>query len=259
MPNARAIVQRYHLLGYEQIKIYQSLKPELIPVAAAEAHRLRMTVTGHIPTGTDALSAVRSGMDQINHISFVTRVMRGKGSTGVRADSEQVQAAVRLFLERHTVVEPTLARSEYNGHPSRRPFSELEPSVPFLPPIAVILNNAGVTRDREQRSAASLQTALDTTKILHDAGVPILAGSDQVVPGFSVQRELELLVRAGLTPVEAIRTATTLPAKILGISEGISEGGAIKAGGRADLVVLDANPLDDISNIRRVYLTIIAG
>lgn len=250
---ARAIVQRYHSLGYEQIKIYQSLKPELIPVVAAEAHRLGMTVTGHIPTGTDALSAVRNGMDQINHISFATRVMRGPGSTGVRADSEQAQAAVGLFLERHTVVEPTLARSEYNGHPRRRPFSDLEPSVPFLPPpLAVILNNAGVTQDREQRSAASLQTALDTTRILHDAGVPILAGSDQVVPGFSVHRELELLVRAGLTPLEAIRTATTIPAKILGISDI----GAIKAGERADLVVLDANPLDDISNIRRVYLTV---
>jgi hypothetical protein len=73
---ARFIVQRYHQLGYEQIKIYQSLRPELIPVVAAEAHRLGMAVTGHIPTRTDALTAVRNGMDQINHISFVTRVMR---------------------------------------------------------------------------------------------------------------------------------------------------------------------------------------
>jgi imidazolonepropionase-like amidohydrolase len=254
--HARAIVRRYHQLGYEQIKVYQSLKPELIPIVADEAHSLGMTVTGHIPTGTDALTAVRGGMDQINHLSSVTRVMRLQGSTAVRADSEEAHAAITLFLDRHIAVEPTLARSEYNGHPRRRPFSDLEPSVAFLPPsLAIILNQAGVAEDREQRTAASLQTALDTTRILHDVGVPLLAGSDQVVPGFSLHRELELLVRAGLTPLEAIRTATTVPAKIFGITDV----GTIEAGKRADMVILEANPLDDISNIRRVYLTITAG
>jgi imidazolonepropionase-like amidohydrolase len=154
------------------------------------------------------------------------------------------------------VIEPTLARSEFNGHPKRRPFGEFESSVRYLPPeLAVILNNAGVAEDREVRAAASLQAALDATKILHDTGVPILAGSDQVVPGFSVHRELELLVRAGFTPAEALRAATSVPATVLGVADL----GAVVAGKRADLVVLDRNPLDDISNIRRVYLTIAAG
>ena len=254
--SARAIVGRYHRLGYEEIKIYQSLKPELIPAVTAEAHRLGMRVTGHIPSGTDALSAVRDGMDQINHVGFLTRVMRPQGATTVQADSQEAQAAVRLLLEHHTVVEPTLARGEFNGHPRRAPFSQLEPSVAFLPPeLAVILNNAGVDEDREVPTAAGLQAALDTTKILHDAGVPILAGSDQVVPGFSLHRELELLVRAGLSPLEAIRAATTVPAKIFGIADT----GEIASGQRADLVILDANPLDDIRNIRRVHLTVTAG
>ena len=253
---ARAIVRRYHQLGYEEIKIYQSFRPELIPIVTAEAHRLDMQVTGHIPTGTDALTGVRDGMDQINHSGFVTRVMRAQGATEVRADSPEAQAAIQLLLEHHTVIEPTLARSEFNTHPRRRPFSESESSVRFLPPeLAVILNNAGVTEDREARGAAGMQAVLDTTKILHDAGIPILAGSDQVVPGFSVQRELELLVRAGLSPVEALRTATTTPAKVLGVLNI----GAVEPGKRADLVILDANPLDDISNTRRVYLTVTAG
>jgi imidazolonepropionase-like amidohydrolase len=253
---ARAIVNRYHDLGYEEIKIYQSLKPDLIPVVTAEAHRLGMKVTGHIPTGADALTGVRDGMDQINHIGFVTRVMRPQGATGVQRDSPEAQAAIRLFLDHHTVIEPTLARAEFGGHPRRLPFSELEPSVAWLPPeLAIILNNAGVPENREARSAASLQVALDTTKILHDAGVPILAGSDQVVPGFSVHRELELLVRAGFTPLEAIRSATTVPATIFGISDL----GAVEAGKRANLVILDANPLDDIKNIRRVHLVVAEG
>jgi imidazolonepropionase-like amidohydrolase len=253
---ARAIVDRYHDLGYEEIKIYQSLKPELISVVAAEAHRFGMKVTGHIPTGSDALTAVRDGMDMINHIGFVTRVMRPQGATGVQSDSPEAQAAIRLFLDHHTVIEPTLARAEFGGHPRRQPFSELEPSVAWLPPeLAIILNNSGVPENREARSAASLQAALDTTKILHDAGVPILAGSDQVVPGFSVHRELELLVRAGFTPMDAIRSATTVPAKIFGISDV----GAVAPGKRADLVILDANPLADIKNIRRVHLVIAEG
>jgi imidazolonepropionase-like amidohydrolase len=253
---ARAIVCRYHDLGYEQIKIYQSLRPELISVVTAEAHRLSMTVTGHIPTGTDALTAVRNGMDQINHIGFVTRVMRPQGATGVRADSPEAMQAIQLLLEHHIVVEPTLARGEFNGHPRRRPFGEIEPSIASLPPeLAVILNNAGVTEDREARAAIALQTSLETAKILHDAGVPLLAGSDQVVPGSSVHRELELLVRAGLSPLEAIRCASTVPAKVFGVTDT----GAVEAGKRADLVVLYANPLDNISNIRRVYLTVSRG
>src|SRR6266568_4435326 len=253
---ARAIVRRYQALGFQEIKIYQSLKPALIPIVTAEAHRLGMKVTGHIPTGTDALTGVRDGMDMINHISFVTRVMRPQGATGFRADSPEALQAIRLFREHHTIIEPTLARSEFNLHPQRRPFSEIEPSVARLAPeLAIILNNSGISQDREERAAIALQTALDTTKILHDAGIPILAGSDQVVPGSSLHRELELLVRAGLTPIEAIRAATTIPNHVLGVTDA----GAIAAGQRADLVVLDASPLDDISNIRRVRWTVIGG
>ncbi len=253
---ARDIVRRYHELGYQEMKIYQSLKPDLIPVVTAEAHRLGMKVTGHIPTGTDALTGVRNGMDMINHISFVTRVMRPAGATTVTADSAEAKAAIDLFLRNHTIVEPTLARSEFNVHPKRKPFRDFEPSVTRLPPeLAVILNNAGIDQSREDRAAIAFQTALDTTRILNEAGVPLLAGSDQVVPGSSLHRELELLVRAGLTPLAAIRAATVLPTKVLGITDS----GSIEMGKRADLLVLDANPLDDISNVRRVRWSIIGG
>jgi imidazolonepropionase-like amidohydrolase len=253
---SRAIVRRYHDLGYQEIKIYQSFKPELIPIVTAEAHRLSMKVTGHIPTGTDALSAVRNGMDMINHISFVTRVMRPAGASAVKADSSEAKAAINLFLEHHTIVEPTLARSEFNLHPQRRAFSQFEPSVNRLPPeLAVILNNAGIDQTREERAAAAFQTALDTTRILHQAGVPLLAGSDQVVPGSSLHRELELLVQAGLSPAEAIRSATVLPSRLLDVRDS----GLIEAGQRADLVVLDADPLVNIRNIRQVRWTIAGG
>lgn len=251
------IVGRYHDLGYEEMKIYQSLKPDLVPVVAAEAHQLKMQVTGHIPTGMNALQGVSDGMDQINHINFPARVMRPQGSNDIRADSPEAQKAIQLFLEHHTVIEPTLARSEFNLHPQRRLFSEIEPSVSLLPyEMAVILNNAGVPPESEARAATSFQIALKATRVLHDAGVPILAGSDQVVPGYSIHRELELLVEAGLTPLEAIRCATTTPAAVLGVSDEI---GTIAVGKRADLVVLNADPLADIHNIRSVHWTVTRG
>src|SRR5215831_305205 len=252
----RAIVRRYHDLGYQEMKIYQSLKPSLIPVVTAEAHRLGMKVTGHTPTGTDALTGVRDGMDMINHISFITRVMRSAGATAVKADSAEAKTAISLLLQHHTIIEPTLARSEFNIHPQRRPFSDFEPSVSRLPPeLAVILNNAGIEQAREERAAVAFQAALETTRILHHAGVPILAGSDQVVPGSSLHRELELLVQAGLSPLEAIRSATILPKSILGVTDS----GLIEPGMRADLVVLEGNPLVNISNIRRVHWTVAGG
>jgi imidazolonepropionase-like amidohydrolase len=252
-----AIVSRYHDLGFEEMKIYQSLKPELVPVVAAEAHQLKMQVTGHIPTGMDALQGVSAGMDQINHIGFAAGVMRPKGSRDISVDSPEAQKAIRLFLDHHTVIEPTLARSEFNLHPRRQLFSEIEPSVTLLPPeMAVILNNAGVLPQNESRAVSSFQLSLKATRLLHGSGIPVLAGSDQVVPGHSLHRELELLVQAGLTPLEAISCATTTPAAVLGVSD---ELGTIAVGKRADLVVLDADPLQDIRNIRRVHWTVTRG
>ena len=87
-------------------------------------------------------------------------------------------------------------------------------------------------------------------------GRTILAGTDQVVPGHSLARELELLVQAGLTPLEAIRCATITPAQVLGVS---AEVGTIEVGKRADLVILDADPSEDVRNIRRVHWTVSRG
>ena len=102
--------------------------------------------------------------------------------------------------------------------------------------------------------------SFDRTRDLRDAGVKLLAGTDMpqafVYPGFSLHEELELLVRSGLTPLEALRTATYNPAEFLGALDSL---GTVTRGKVADLVLLDADPLTDIRNTRRISLVIANG
>jgi imidazolonepropionase-like amidohydrolase len=97
---------------------------------------------------------------------------------------------------------------------------------------------------------------LNTIGALHRAGIPIVAGTDQVVPGHSLHREIELYVKAGFTPMEAIQAATLVPARVMNME---SEVGTIAAGKRADLIILDRNPLDEIRNIRTMKTVITGG
>ena len=83
-----------------------------------------------------------------------------------------------------------------------------------------------------------------------------MAGTDQGVPGFSVYREIELYVQAGFTPMEAIQTATLIPARVMGLDKKL---GTVEAGKAADLIVLKANPLDDIHNLRTVEQVVTGG
>jgi imidazolonepropionase-like amidohydrolase len=262
---ARAAVARYHGLGYEQIKIYQSLKPELVSVVAAEAHRLGLSVTGHVPNGTNAFNAVEAGMDQINHINFIARLMQPrdfKPAPGTPAppfdlESPSAQAGVD-YLKRHgTVVEPTLARTEMNLHPRAGGFTDFEPGMAKLPyELFVVLNNTGVPAELNERARTAFERSLKLTGRLHRGGVPLMAGSDLVVPGHSMFRELELLVRAGLSPLEAIRAATLVPARALKME---GELGTVEAGKRADLILVAGNPLDSISHMRRVKYVVTRG
>jgi imidazolonepropionase-like amidohydrolase len=261
---ARAIVNRYQNAGFEQIKIYGNtvMKPEVIAAITSEAHRLGMTVTGHVPRGMNAMQAVEAGYDQINHIGFMARVMMPPTQPGApppRLDPESAEAkrAIQFFKQRGTVLEPTFARFELNTHPVDTPFSAFEPSMPKVPrELADILNHTGVPAAAAERARASAERFAAVLLALHRGGIPIIAGIDLVVPGHSLHRELELYVKAGLTPLEAIQTATINAARAMKLER---EVGNIEAGKRADLVILDANPLEAISNIRKVKFVVAGG
>ncbi|HZU32190.1 MAG TPA: amidohydrolase family protein [Candidatus Angelobacter sp.] len=254
---AREQVRKYKEEGFQQIKVYSSVKPEILKVVTAEAHRLGMTVTGHIPVGMNAIEGVEDGMDQINHAMYLTAVMADPKTNTIDPNSPQVKKVIKLLLEHRTVVDPTLALLEILTHSTDTPISTFEPGIEKVAPeLKEGLETMGAPPAAREQSAKRFQTLLQTVRILHEAGVPIVAGTDQAVPGFSVDREIELYVKAGFTPMEAIQAATLVPARAMGMEK---DSGTIEAGKRADVILVDGNPLENISDLRKVSLVFAAG
>jgi imidazolonepropionase-like amidohydrolase len=243
----RAIVRRYKSLGFEQMKLYSLLSPAVVAAVCDEAHELGMTVTGHIPTSLSLLAAIDSGMDQVAHLPI-----RGEPGSDDLAKTLQ-------FLKKHgTVVDPTASWGEIGGHSQAEPLENFQPVTAHLPKTFLESRAAGwgsATTDTATAHARLART-LGVLRAVHEAGIPIVAGTDEGVPGFSVFRELELYVRAGFTPMEALQAATSVSAKAMKLD---AEVGTLAVGKRADLLILDANPLDNISNTRKVRQVMVNG
>jgi imidazolonepropionase-like amidohydrolase len=243
---AKAVVAKYHDAGFEQIKIYSLVTPSMVEAICAEAHRVGMTVTGHVPTGMTIDQAVSAGMDQIAHLAI-----RGEAGT------PEVNKTIAHLKERGTVMDPTQSWNELLGHADGSPVDAFQPGIAKIPPpLNRIFSNAGAAGIDPAGARARLERGLRIVKALHDAGVPIVAGTDEGVPGHSVYREIELYVEAGFTPLEALQAATIVPARAMKLD---AELGTIEKGKRADLAILDANPLDSIRNVRTVRWTISDG
>jgi imidazolonepropionase-like amidohydrolase len=243
---ARAVARRYHDLGFEQLKLYTLLSPAVVGALTAEAHRLGMTVTGHVPAALSVTAAADSGMDHIAHMPI-------RGEPG----SDSVARVIAHLVSRGTAIDPTASWGELLGHSTLEPVTSFQPGVVHLPPaIAQRIGGMGARGIDTATAHARLGRTLRMLGALHAAGVPLLAGTDEGVPGFSVAREIELYVAAGMTPMDALRAATAVSAKAMGLER---ETGTVEAGKRADLLILDANPLDAISNIRRMAFVMKGG
>lgn len=239
----RAVVDRYHAAGFRQMKLYSLLQPLVVAAITARAHELKMTVTGHVPTALVLETAVLAGMDEVAHQPS----LRGRPGT------PEADRLLALLASRATVVDPTQAWGELLGRPRDVPAEQVEPGIARAP-YALAANYRSVLNN--PRPAAAAATGPSVIKALHDKGVPIVAGTDGAMPGYSLLRELELYVRAGLTPLQALQSATTVPARTLGLS---GEVGRIAPGLRADLVVLDADPLINISALRQTRFVVSNG
>jgi len=271
---AKAAVEFYAKRGYEMIKIYNSMPIELVPILAREAHAHGMGVIGHIPAHMLANEAVRAGYDGIEHqnqvlLNFLathesdTRTLQrftivGEGAANFDLSSAPVRNFFVMLREHHTVVDPTLTIEELVFTVSKGKLPPgLEPLFAQLPvQVQRALGSIGLDfGGKDELYRRSFDKMVESVKVLRDAGVTVVAGTDGIA-GIMLQRELELFVQAGLSPAEAIRDATIVPAQVM---KADAQTGSIAAGKRADLFVVDGDPLTDIREIRKTVMTFQSG
>jgi imidazolonepropionase-like amidohydrolase len=266
---AREVVALYDEHGYRQVKIYTAIQPDVLRVLTDEAHKRGMTVSGHVPRAVEnAVAAVELGMDQFNHrglflsVLFPDETLAELGNLYLfdrEISDERIEAATAFFVQHETVLDPTISLDILRNLPWGTPLETEEPDVGR---IAYELWEgkrflSGVSPERAEQMKEDVRRAMKVIGAFHDAGVPIVAGTDNVVPVFSLYLEMESYHRlAGLTPFDAIRTATIIPARAMGLD---SETGTLEVGKQADIAILDRNPLIDIANIRTVSAVMTNG
>jgi imidazolonepropionase-like amidohydrolase len=260
--------RKYHDAGFQQMKIYSSVKLEQVKTIADEAHRLGMTVTGHVPEGLTAYQVIEAGQDQINHIGYIADIMkapvaadadrkaRAQAEIDIDFNSPEVQKAISFLKAHGTVVDPTMALMEFFTATTAKPPASFEPGVTKVAPeLLEQLTDVGPPTERSAVGEKLFEKEVQIVGALHRAGIPIVAGTDQTVPGHSLHREMELYVQAGFTPMEAIQAATIVPARVMKVD---NEVGTVEVGKRADLIVVEGDPLADIRNARNVE-TVVSG
>ncbi len=267
---AEAAVNRYADLGYVQIKVYSSLKPELMPAIVKTAHARGLRVSGHIPNGMIASQFVEDGADEVQHINFIflnflaakvkdTRTPERFTAVGANAakldlNSKEVNDFIELLQRHHTTVDVTLATFEgmFTGRPGKisSDYAALVDRLPAQVLRAAYTGGLPVTEQNDQLYKDSYDAMLRMTKRMYDAGIPILAGTDATA-GFMLHRELELEVKAGIPPAKALQIATINAARLL---KQENELGSIAPGKLADFVLVEGNPAEHISDIRRCRL-----
>jgi imidazolonepropionase-like amidohydrolase len=266
---AKLWTDKYHAAGFQQMKIYSSVKLDNLRVVANEAHRVGMTVTGHVPNGLNAFQAIDAGQDQINHISYISDIMRAplpdnatraerrNAAANLDVNSPEAQKALTFLKDHHTVVDPTMTLFELFTATTAKPPASFEPGVNKIPSeLAQQITDVEPPSENSAIGEKIFEKNLAIVGALHHAGIPVVAGTDQAIPGHSLHREIELYVQAGFTPMEAIQAATIVPARVMGLDK---ELGTVEKGKRGDLILINGDPLQDIHNTRNVEYVITGG
>tara|TARA_R110002072_G_scaffold1780_3_gene14617 strand:+ start:11611 stop:13017 length:1407 start_codon:yes stop_codon:yes gene_type:complete len=288
---ARENVRRLKQGGADFIKIYELVSPEVFAALVDEANQLSMPIASHVPLHLLA-STVGNQVGTMEHLrnieldcasnaeallatrkKFLTAENIESGHA-LRSSLHQLQRldAIAVLDEdrcarvlsslTETIQVPTL---RLNALPLAPPYEQTDwddAISAMLPEVQEDWNkpNSFIPKDFAKRDLRFSTYSLTMVKRMLDAGVPIGAGTDTpiglAIPGYSLHRELEMLVRAGLTPLQALEAATIRPTEFLGIEDQL---GTIEVGKRADLVLLSANPLEDIRNTRQIDTVISKG
>jgi imidazolonepropionase-like amidohydrolase len=274
---ARAMVNKYADLGYVQIKIYSSMKPELVPIIAQEAHKLGLRVSGHVPANMIAEQFVTEGADEIQHINFImlnfmpdvkeTRnpdrfIMPGRRSAALDLNSDAVNRFVGFLKERKTVVDPTMAIFEatYTDRPGKigpmeAPMFERMPAQVQrgIKTAGEALPAGDAETDRLYRESWAKMVGM--LKKLYDGGVQIVAGTDQG-NGYALHRELEIYQEAGIPAAKILQIATIEAATLMKRDKDL---GSITPGKYADIILVNGDPTSRIQDIRKIATVIQSG
>jgi hypothetical protein len=275
LQGARDAVDWYAERGYPQLKIYNSFPKDILKDTVAYAHSRGMRVSGHIPAGLRAQQALDAGYDEIQHINQVLLNFLVQPDTETRnlnrfllpaekvADldfnSRPVRDFVAYLAKQQISIDPTLSAFAFlkqRDGDLNEPYVAVADHVP--PDVARGFRSAGMKIDgaaQLQRYERSYAKMLQFTGILYKAGVPLVAGTDDLA-GFTLHSELALLVKAGLTPAQALQVATRNGARYTRTS---NERGSITPGKLADLVLVDGDPTRHIEDVRKVAAVLTRG
>lgn len=275
LPQAKNAIDWYAEHGYPQLKIYNSFPKEILKDTVAYAHQRGMRVSGHIPAGLRAQQALDAGYDEIQHINQVMLNFLFKPGVETRSlerfylpaektgeldfNSKPVKDFIATLAKKQIVIDPTLSTFAFLKQQDgdvNEPWAPVEANMP--PDVARSFHVGtmkipdAVTQKRYEKSFAKM---VEFVGRLHKAGVPLVAGTDDLA-GFTLWSELEFLVKAGLTPAQAIQVGTRNGARYTRTSH---ERGSIEAGKLADLVLVDGDPTKEIRDLQKVAAVITRG
>lgn len=270
-------VRAQHAAGYDFIKIHPGLTAEEFAAIAAAANEIEMPFAGHVPVAVGVDGALEAGIATIDHLDgYIAMLMPANSDdSGGYGGFFDVLLADQVLEERIAAVAAATAAAGTWNVPTETLVEQLvndvspsdlgnRPEMRYMPEATVLRWEQTKQRQLDERGfspevgARAIDVRRKIILALHEAGAGLLLGSDSPqifnVPGFALHRELGLLVDAGLTPFEALQTGTANVAWFLGLNTG-----TVEVGKEADLVLLDANPLTDITNSRRVHGVMIRG
>lgn len=275
LDDALQAVRWYADNGYYEIKTYNSMKPEWVAPVVAEARKAGLGVTGHVPAFTSPDTVIEAGYNSIAHINQLMlgwllepgedtrtplRLTGMKRAVDLDVQSERVQHTLSLMREYGTAQDTTAIILE---RLMKSRAGEIQPGdLPYLDHMPIgyqrYRKRTFVPLDEEGDDAAydeAFDSLLAVIQELHRNGIQLLVGTDDAT-GFSVHRELELYVEAGISPSETLALATLGSAQYLQLADRV---GSIEPGKYADFLLVPGDPTTDISAIRQIRLVASRG
>jgi imidazolonepropionase-like amidohydrolase len=293
---ADAAVRKLKSEGVDFIKIQSRLKPVAYFAIAEAAHKENIRFVGHVPDSISPAQASDAGQASIEHLTGILLACSSREAelrqqqlnppprketprqTSLRQRAwqqavlatyshEKAQQLYAKLLANHTWQVPTLPLLIELAFLTPATDRASDPNLKYIPQNLQKIWKQGRAESLANKTAGDFQlraklveASLKAVHDMHAAGIPLMAGTDStapnLVPGFALHDSIADLVRAGLTPMEALQAATSNPAEFLGRS---NEQGTIAPGQRADLVLLDGNPLEDIHNTQKIQAVFLKG